>query len=110
MKKLLILLTISALLFGCTTTASNKTTVGLGSISNVSATNATAEQEGSFEISTTYAFVVLENDIIKSLTFDTAQRRGKFDANGAIIVADAKEFQTKKELGPNYNIKHLVML
>lgn len=123
MKKLFVLLLAGLLLVGCSstptteeTTAPETTTAaateettetgysyGVGSVTTVSATDATEDKEGSVTINTTYASVVLNGDTVVEAYFDVAQNKGTYGTDGVIVSAEAAP--TKKEKGADYGMK-----
>mgnify|MGYP001179504465 FL=1 len=110
MKKLLgILLVMLLVLVGCgkkeeTPTPQEGATykVGTAVITSEKGTDA-GEEEGSMQVDTYYAHLVLDGDVIKDVYIDAAQNSVKFGTDDAIT--DFKGAGTKKELGDDYNMK-----
>lgn len=121
MKKLLTLLVAAMVLAGCSTapakpsetpapTDAPVTTtglkVGVGSVTSLSVADATADKDGQVQANTTFATVVLEGDVIKYVSIDTAQNTGKFDTKGVITgPEDPTATPTKKEKKDAYGMK-----
>ena len=119
MKKLLALLIAAMVLTGCSKapaptepTATPETPevttglkVGSGSFTSLSVADATADKDGKIQADTTFATVVLEGDVIKYLSIDTAQNSGKFSPAGAITGPEYPTMTpTKKEKGADYGM------
>lgn len=106
MKKTLLVLLSLTLIFGLAAcSAGAKTTTGLGHIVTISATDATADEEGKSQVNAVFAAATFENDKVVAVQFDNAQVTVSFDANGA-ITSDISGFQpTKKDLGSNYGMR-----
>lgn len=102
MKKILTVVTLTALMLALAASALAAT--GLGSVTSVSVTPATADKAGSVSVNTTMCAVVLdEAGKIESIQFDIVQPKGAFDATGAAADFNA-EPQTKKELKEGYGM------
>ncbi|MEG0358751.1 MAG: hypothetical protein RR598_05775 [Anaerorhabdus sp.] len=120
MKKLIALLIAAMALAGCssapatpsatpaaseTPAATGALKVGIGSVTTLSVADATADAEGKAQFNTTYATVVLEGDVIKYVSIDTAQNTGKFSTAGAVTAPeDITKTPTKKEKGADYGM------
>lgn len=123
MKKLFAVLASAMLLVGCAQQAnepaqeeeeateevveeaSGTLRVGVGSSTNISASDA-GEDDGSVQVNTTMATVVLdENNVIKYLFLDVAQNTGKFDATGAITTEEGTPTPTKRQKGEDYGMR-----
>ncbi|MEG0076399.1 hypothetical protein [Anaerorhabdus sp.] len=120
MKKLLTLLVAAMVLAGCssapatpsatpaeteTPAATAELKVGTGSVTSLSTADATADKEGQVQFNTTFATVVLEGDVIKHVSIDTAQNTGKFGTDGAITAPeDPTLTPTKKEKKEAYGM------
>ena len=78
--------------------------IGVGSTTSISATDADGEDDGSIQVNTTYAGVVLEGDVIKYVYFDVAQNKGTFDSTGVITSDATAATPTKKEKGADYGM------
>lgn len=61
------------------------------------------EEDGKFEVNTYYATVVMDEDKFVNVYIDTAQNSIKLNAAGELVGFEGKG--TKKELGPDYNMK-----
>jgi hypothetical protein len=79
--------------------------VGIGSSTEVSAKDATASDDGSVQVSTTYASVALDGDTVKYVYFDIAQNKETFSAAGAVTSDLTAATPTKKEKGDDYGMK-----
>lgn len=80
-----------------------KEMAGIGSYTSVNAKDVTKDTDGSVEVSTTYAGLVMDGDVVKYLYLDTVDANTKF--NDAGEVSEGTEIKTKKELGDDYNMK-----
>ena len=119
MKKLLLVF-ICFILVACTSPSTDEPTaspsattepeptvlkMGSGSVTAVSTrSDATAEAVGESRILTTICVVVLEDDVIRQVTFDAVQATTEIDAEG-IIQVEYEPLLSKKELGDDYNMK-----
>ncbi|MFV0480312.1 MAG: hypothetical protein ACK5LZ_07075 [Anaerorhabdus sp.] len=79
--------------------------VGVGSVTSLSMSDATADAEGKAQANTTYAVVVLEGDVIKYVSFDVAQNTVNFDTTGVVLTAADAATPTKKEKGEDYGMR-----
>lgn len=103
MKKILSAVLMAALLLTVATGALAAT--GLGSVTSVSVTPATAEKAGSVSVNTTMCAVTLDDaGKIVAVRFDVVQPKGAFDAAGAAADFDAAP-KTKVEKGEEYGMK-----
>lgn len=103
MKKILTAAMLTVLMMALATGALAAT--GLGSVTSVKVTAATAEKEGTVSVNTTMCAVTLDDaGKITAVSFDVVQPKGAFDATGAAAEFNA-EPQTKKELGENYGMR-----
>ena len=78
--------------------------VGIGSTTSFSTVDADGEDDGSIQVATTYASVVLDGDTIKYVYFDVAQNKGTFSSTGAITSDASAATPTKKEKGADYGM------
>lgn len=78
-----------------------KIKIGTGVVTTEKATDA-GEKDGSYQVDTYYATVVLEGDKIKAISIDVAQNKQAFNAEGALTTFAGKG--TKKEQGDNYGM------
>ncbi len=78
--------------------------VGLGSDIEITASNATADKDGSVQVSSTWAGIAVDEagKIVWS-AIDVAQQTTKFSAAGA--VTGNADLRTKREKGPDYGMK-----
>ena len=88
-----------------TTEATASTMVGIGSVTSMNLTDATADKEGSAQANTTIATIVLDGDVIKSLKLDQAQNTVKFDTKGVVTSDKEAATPTKAEKGADYGMK-----
>ncbi len=87
---------------GSTTTGS--TQMGVGQSTTISATDFSADAEGSAQFNTTYVLLVVgEDGKIADLKVDVAQNTTKWD--GAGVVTDAQIQGTKTERGEDYGMR-----
>ena len=117
MKKILTTLCAVAMLAGCTTGGSKKSStntstkeetaatvmVGTGSVTNVS-NKAKEGSDTAAQFDTTFASVVLEGNVIKYVYFDVAQDKVTYDATGH-VTSDNTVSTSKKALGDKYGMK-----
>ena len=81
---------------------------GLGSVTSVSLTPATAEKAGSVSVNTTMCAVTLDDaGKIVAIKFDVVQPKAAFDAAGAASGELNAAPQTKKELKEGYGMKRV---
>ena len=107
MKKLSVLV-VSILLAVCLTATAFAAT-GLGSVTEVAATNADGDTPGKVSITTTMCAVTLdENGVIVGIKFDAVQPAVSYDAAGAVYGTYDAEPITKIQKGDNYNMKTYV--
>ncbi len=111
MKKTLALifclvLTLTALLAGCGAEEPKAATLKFGfgvDISAPTATDATADKDGSGKLDVTFAAVTVDADgKIVACALDTASNTVNFTADGKAVAAT--EFKTKYEFGKDYNM------
>ena len=103
MKKILSAIILAALLLTVATGALAAT--GLGTVTAVSCTAATADAAGSVEVDTTVCAVTIDEEgKITSISFDVVQSKGTFDATGALTCEATMAPQSKKELGEGYGM------
>ena len=106
MKKILTAVLVAALLLTLATGALAAT--GLGSLTSVKLTPATADAAGSVSVNTTMCAVTLDDEgKIVSVTFDVVQPKAAFDATGAASGELNAAPQTKKELKEGYGMKRV---
>ena len=99
-----ILTTVSAAALMLAMSASALAATGLGSVTSVSVTPATAEKAGTTSVNTTMCAVTLDDaGKITAIKFDIVQPKGAFDAAGAAADFNAAP-QTKKELKEGYGM------
>ena len=103
MKKFLTIALLIMALLAITTSAMAAT--GLGSVTSVSLTPATAEKAGSVSVNTTMCAVTLDDaGKIVAIKFDVVQPKAAFDATGAASGELKAAPQTKKELKEGYGM------
>ncbi len=103
MKKLLALVLCLGLVSGCGATAT-KHSVGVGSVTSFKNANASADKDGSVQVNTTFASVVLDGEgKIVEVDIDVAQNTGKVAVDGNVEVSD--QTPTKSEKGDAYGMK-----
>ena len=103
MKKILTVAVMTALLL--TLAASALAATGVGAVSSVSVTPATADKAGSVSVYTYLCAVTLDdNGVITGVDFDAVQPAGAFDATGAAAEFNAAP-QTKNEIKEGYGMK-----
>lgn len=114
MKKRISVLVAAVLALGCLATACGSTDtnsevkVGLGLHTDFSygSSSATAEADGKAQADLHIAAVTVDADgKIVDVKVDAIQVSATFDATGVITSDVASAWQTKKELGDNYNMK-----
>ena len=104
MKKMLCVALVAAMLM--TVAAGALAATGLGSVTTVSLTEATADKAGSVSVNTTMCAVTLDDEgKIVSVSFDVVQPKAAFDATGAASGELNAAPQTKVELGDAYGMK-----
>ena len=104
MKKILTVALLVMMALAITTSALAAT--GLGAVTSVSLTPATAEKAGSVSVNTTMCAVTLdEAGKIVAIKFDVVQPKASFDAAGAASGNLNAAPQTKKELKEGYGMK-----
>ena len=105
MKKILTAVLAAALLL--TFAASAMAATGVGAVTSVSVTPATAEKAGSVSAYVyTCAVTLDENGVITGVDFDAVQPAGSFDATGAAGEFDAAPL-TKNEIKEGYGMKKI---
>ena len=103
MKKILTVALMTALLLAIATSAMAAT--GLGAVTAVTLTPATAEKAGSVSVNTTMCAVTLDDaGKIVAVQFDVVQPKAAFDATGAASGDLNAAPQTKKELKEGYGM------
>lgn len=103
MKKILSAVLMMALLLSVAAGALAAT--GLGSVTTVANTAATADKAGAVSVNTTMCAVEVDDEgKIVSISFDVVQSKGTFDAAGALTCDAAIEPQTKVELKEGYGM------
>lgn len=103
MKKILTAALVAAMLL-CVATGALAAT-GLGSVTTVSNTAATADKAGSVSVNTTMCAVSIdEAGKIVSVSFDVVQSKGAYDATGAVSGETNTEPQTKVEMKEGYGM------
>lgn len=117
MKKRIALLLATVLAVGTLATACGgnnggnadaKVKVGLGAHVDMTyaSKDATAEKEGTTQADLHVAAVTIDADgKIVAVEVDSIQIKATFDTTGAVVAGTEQTFQTKKELGDNYNMK-----
>ena len=79
---------------------------GLGSVTNMSGSEAAADKAGSATVNTTMCALELDDaGKITAVSFDIAQNKIGFDAAGALTSELTGEHPTKKELGDGYGMR-----
>ena len=103
MKKILTITLLVMAVLAIATSAMAAT--GLGSVTSVSLTPATAEKAGSVSVNTTMCAVTLDDaGKIVAIKFDVVQPKAAFDATGAASGELKAAPQTKKELKEGYGM------
>lgn len=104
MKKILSAAAMAALLLSVSAGALAAT--GLGSVTEVSNTAATADKAGSVSVDTTMCAVELDDEgKIVSISFDVVQSSAAYDATGAVSGEETAEPLSKVELKEDYGMK-----
>lgn len=104
MKKILSAVVLAALLMSLATCAFAAT--GLGVVSTLTNTAATAEKDGSMSSYTFMCALSLDAEgKIESVTFDALQTKGTFNTAGEITCDASSEPKTKIELGDAYGMR-----
>ena len=104
MKKILAAAMLTALLLTLATGAMAAT--GLGSVTTVTTTAATADKAGSVSGYTYMCAVTLDDEgKIAGVVFDAVQPAGSFDASGAVVGEANTVVQSKNEIKENYGMK-----
>ena len=104
MKKILFAAAMAALLLSVSAGALAAT--GLGSVTEVSNTAATADKAGSVSVDTTLCAVELDDEgRIVSVSFDMVQSSAAYDATGAVSGEVTAEPLSKVELKEDYGMK-----
>ena len=106
MKKVLALV-LALVLVLCSTAMADELYHGFGAVTNASSSkNATADGEGTVQVNTTMASVVVdENGVIISVQLDVQQAKVNFNAAGEITTDITAAFATKNELGDAYTMR-----
>lgn len=103
MKKILTAALVAAMLL-CVATGALAAT-GLGSVTEVSNTAATADKAGSVSVNTTMCAVTLDDEgKIVAISFDVVQSKAAYDATGAVSGETNAAPQTKVELKEGYGM------
>ena len=108
MRKLITLLLCVALVMTMFTACGAKgVKTGLAVVSGAgSSKEATEEKDGTAQVdSTAVAVLVDDKGVIKSIVIDVVQTKFNFSTTGEITTDLAKTFDSKKELGYDYNMK-----
>ncbi|NLO08354.1 MAG: hypothetical protein GX129_00575, partial [Clostridiales bacterium] len=108
MKKFISLLLCVALVMTMFTACGAKgLKTGLAVVSSAgSSKEATEEKDGTAQVdSTAVAVLVDDKGVIKNIVIDVVQTKFNFSTTGEITTDLAKTFDSKKELGDNYNMK-----
>lgn len=104
MKKILSAVLLAALLMSLATCAFAAT--GLGVVTTLTNTAATAEKDGSVSSYTYMCALSLDAEgKIESVTFDALQTKGTFNTAGELTCEEFTEPQTKIELGDGYGMR-----
>ena len=104
MKKILTVVMLTALMLVLATSALAAT--GLGSVTTLTSTAATAEKDGSVSGYTFMCAVTLDDEgKIQAVTFDAVQTKGTFNTAGEITCDASSEPKTKIELGDAYGMR-----
>ena len=104
MKKILSAVLLAALLMSLATCAFAAT--GLGVVTTLTNTAATAEKDGSVSSYTFMCALSLDAEgKIESVTFDALQTKGTFNTAGELTCEEFTEPQTKIELGDGYGMR-----
>jgi hypothetical protein len=108
MKKLISLLLCVALVMTMFTACGAKgLKTGLAVVSSASSSKeATDEKDGTAQVdSTAVAVLVDDKGVIKDIVIDVVQTKFNFSKTGEITTELGKTFDSKKELGDNYNMR-----
>ena len=106
MKKILTTVLLIMAVLAIATSAMAAT--GLGAVTSVSLTPATADKAGSVSVNTTMCAVTLDDaGKIVAVKFDVVQPKAAFDAAGAASGELNAAPQTKKELKEGYGMKRV---
>lgn len=107
MKKVLSLVLALVLVLFSTAAMADELYHGFGAVTNASSSkNASADANGTVQVNTTMASVVVdENGVIISVHFDVQQTKINFNAAGEITTDVSVNFPTKIELGDAYNMR-----
>lgn len=107
MKKVLSLVLALVLVLFSTAAMADELYHGFGSVTGAkSSKNASADANGTAQVDTTMASVVVdENGVIISVHFDVQQTKINFNANGEIVTDVTAAFATKVELKDGYNMR-----
>ena len=104
MKKILTAVVLTALLLTIAATAFAAT--GLGSVTTVTNTSATAEKNGSVSGYVYMCAVTLDAEgKVAGVVFDAVQPAGSFDATGTIVGEASVVVETKNEIKEGYGMK-----
>ena len=104
MKKILTAALLTAIML--TIAASAFAATGLGSVTTVTNTAATADKAGSVSGYTYMCAVTLDDEgKIAGVVFDAVQPKGSFDATGAIVGETSVVVESKNEIKDGYGMK-----
>ena len=110
MKKLLALALVVVLILACTTTAFAATKTGLGIVTYTNASRSASERDGEpvngrAQVDSTICAVTIdENNVVIAISFDVAQTRVVFNAEGQIESDLTVTTPSKRERGFDYNM------
>lgn len=103
MKKLIAFVLVAIMMMSVASMALAAT--GVGSVTSVSASDASADANGKVSVNTTMCAVTIdENGVIVGIKFDAVQPAAAFDAAGAADVADPTP-RTKEEKKEDYGMR-----
>ena len=106
MKKILTAALLTAIML--TIAASAFAATGLGSVTTVTNTAATADKAGSVSGYTYMCAVTLDDEgKIAGVVFDAVQPKGSFDATGAIVGETSVVVESKNEIKDGYGMKKI---
>lgn len=87
------------------TTTASKMELGIGSITTMTFTDATADSDGVIQAYTTIVALGVSDGVISYIDIDVAQNSGKFDTAGVITSDKAAATPTKAEKADDYGMK-----
>lgn len=102
MKKILSLVLVLALSL---VAISAMAATGIGSVTSISGSDATAEKVGAATVNTTLCAVTLEDGKVVAVKFDVAQNKVSFDTEGKWLASEDTSNLTKVEKGEAYGMK-----